>query len=136
MSETYIPQIEKNEIRRVVKELLEQHFAVIFDGTTRLGEAINIVTRSITDDFAISMRLVAFKTTKIHCDGDRLFHLILTTLQTKLGLDLDYCVAYARDSCSTNYDAVNRLMPASRNALNMLCFPHTLYTHFTTSGST
>lgn len=38
-----------------------------------------------------------------------------------------YCVAYARDSCSTNYDAINRLMPLSVNALNMLCFPHTLH---------
>ena len=76
MSATYIPQIEDREIKRVVKELLEQHFAVIFDGTTRLGEAINIVTRSITDDFTIRMRLVAFKTTKVHCDGNALFRLI------------------------------------------------------------
>jgi len=49
------------------------------------------------------------------------------TLGTTLGLDMDYCVAYARDSCSTNHAAVNRLMPASKNALNMLCFPHTLH---------
>ena len=123
----YIPQIEDREIKQVVKELFEQDFAVIFDGTTRLGEAINIVTRSITEDFVIRMRLVAFKTVKVHCDGDALFRLILTTLQTKLGLDLDHCVAYARDSCSTNHCAVNLLMPASANALNMLCFPHTLH---------
>jgi hypothetical protein len=127
MSRLYIPQIEDREIKRVVKELLQQYFTVIFDGTTRLGEAINIVTRSITDDFMIRMRLVAFKTTKVHCDGDALFRLILTTLQTKLGLDLAYCVAYARDSCATNHSAVNLLMPASANALNMLCFPHTLH---------
>jgi hypothetical protein len=127
MSATYIPRIEDREIKRVVKELFEQYFSVIFDGTTRLGEAINIVTRSITDDFTIRMRLVAFKTTKVHCDGNALFRLILTTLQTKLGLDLDYCVAYARDSCATNHVAVNLLMPASTNALNMLCFPHTLH---------
>ena len=64
MSATYIPQIEDREIKRILKELLEQNFAVIFDGTTRLSEAINIVTRSITNDFMIRMRLVAFKTTK------------------------------------------------------------------------
>ena len=127
LSATYIPQIEDRELKCVVKELLEQYFAVIFDGTTRLGEAINVVTRSITDDFMIRMRLVAFKTTKVHCDGDALFRLILNTLQTKLGLNLDYCVAYARDSCATNHSAVNLLMPASANALNMLCFPHTLH---------
>lgn len=48
MPALYIPQIEQREIDRVVKELHGHHFAVIFDGTTRLGEAINIVTRSIT----------------------------------------------------------------------------------------
>ena len=127
LAKLYIPQIEDREIKRIVKELFEQHFTLIFDGTTRLGEAVNMVTRSITDDFIIRMRLVAFKTTKVHMDGDALFRLIVTTLQRVLGLDLDYCVAYARDSCSTNYNAVNRLMPLSVNALNMLCFPHTLH---------
>ena len=127
MKSMFIPQIEDREIKLIVKELLEQHFSVIFDGTTRLGEAINVVTRSITDDFVIRMRLVAFKTTKVHCNGEDLFRLILTTLQTKLGLDLKSCVAYARDSCATNNTAVKLLMPASANALNMLCFPHTLH---------
>ena len=127
MAELYIPQIEEREIKCVVAELLGQYFSVTFDGTTRLGEAINIVTRSITDDFVIRMRLVGFKTTKVHCDGDALFRLILTTLQTKLGLNLESCVAWQRDSCSTNAAAVNLLMPASANALNMLCFPHTLH---------
>ena len=95
MKSMFIPQIEDREIKLIVKELLEQHFSVIFDGTTRLGEAINIVTRSITDDFVIRMRLVAFKTTKVHCDGNALFRLILMTLQRILGLDLEYCVAWS-----------------------------------------
>jgi hypothetical protein len=86
MGETYIPQIETLEIKRVVKELLQQHFALIFDGTTRLGEAINMVTRSITDGFTIRMRLVAFKTTKVHTNGEALCRLILKTLQHTLGL--------------------------------------------------
>ena len=124
---TFIPQIEEREIKRVVKELLQQHFSLIFDGTTRLGEAINMVTRSITNDFQIRMRLVAFKTTKVHTDGEALCRLILKTLQQVLGLDLDYCVAYARDSCSTNGTAVQGLLPHSVNAVSMLCFPHTLH---------
>jgi hypothetical protein len=51
------------------KELLKHWFALIFDVTTRLGEAINMVTRSITDEFQICMRLIAFKTLKVHVDG-------------------------------------------------------------------
>ena len=127
LAQLYIPQIEEREIKRVVKELLDQHFSLIFDGTTRLGEAINMVTRSITADFQIRMRLVAFKTTKVHTTGEALCRLILKTLQQVLGLDLDYCVAYARDSCSTNGVAVLGLLPHSTNAVSMLCFPHTLH---------
>ena len=123
----FIPQIEEREIKRVVRDVIDQHFAFIFDGTTRLGEAVNMVTRSITDDFTIQMRLVAFKTTKVHMSGDELFRLIVTTLQRVLGLNLDHLVAFARDSCATNQDAVNRMMPLTVNALNMLCFPHTLH---------
>ena len=92
-----------------------------------VGEAINMVTRSITNDFQIRMRLVAFKTTRVHTNGEELCRLILKTLQQVLGIDLDYCVAYARDSCSTNGTAVNGLLPHSINAVNMLCFPHTLH---------
>lgn len=55
-----------------------------------------MVTRSITDDFAICMRLVAFKTTKVHMNGDALFRLIVTTLQRILGLDLDYVLCCVR----------------------------------------
>ena len=86
-----------------------------------------MVTRSITDDFVIRMRLVAFKTTAVHMDGEALCRFILKTLQQVLRLDLDYCVAYARDSCSTNGVAVTGLLPHSVNAVNMLCFPHTLH---------
>lgn len=127
MCKLYIPQIEEREIKRVVKELLGEHFAFIFDGTTRLGEAINMITRSITDNFEIRMRLVAFKTTAVHMDGPSLCRLILKTMQQQCNFDLDYCIAYSRDSCATNGVAVDGLLLHTINAVNMLCFPHTLH---------
>lgn len=127
MASFYIPHIEERETKRVVHELAGQYFTLVFDGTTRLGEAVNFVTRSMTDDFQIRMRLVAFRTTKVHLSGDALYRLIVVTLQRELGLDLDMCLSYTRDSCATNHDAVQRLIPLSSKALNMLCFPHTLH---------
>jgi hypothetical protein len=127
LGRTYIPLIQERELKRLRKELLKQWFALIFDGTTRLGEAINMVTRSITDEFQICMRLIAFKTLKVHVDGPGLYRLILKTLQMDLGLNLDDCVAWGRDSCATNGVAVDNLMPHSTNAVSMLCFSHTLH---------
>jgi hypothetical protein len=73
------------------------------------------------------MRLIAFKTLKVHVDGPGLYRLILKTLQMDLGLNLDDCVAWGRDSCATNGVAVDNLMPHSTNAVSMLCFSHTLH---------
>lgn len=54
MSTLYIPLTEQREIKRVVQELLHlQFFSLIFDGTTRLGEAISFVTRMVTDTVEI-----------------------------------------------------------------------------------
>ena len=127
LSQFYIPLIEDREIKRLVNELFQQHFAFIFDGTTRLGEAVNMITRTITYDFHIRLRLVAFKTTAKHMNGHELCRLIMKVLQKQCSLDLDYCIAFARDSCSTNGTAVEGLLTHSINAANMLCFPHTLH---------
>lgn len=118
----YIPQIEAREVKRLTAEMKDKHFTLVFDGTTRLGEAIALVTRCITNDFNIQMRLIAFKTTKVHLNGDALFRLIVTTLQRDLGLDLDLCIGFARDSCPTNHDALQRCAPLAPNAVAMLCF--------------
>jgi hypothetical protein len=71
------------------------------------------------------MRLVAFKTAKVHMDGNELYRFIAELLQYNLHTRRTSVIAYARDSCATNATAVNALLTLSVNALNMLCFPHT-----------
>eukprot|EP00966_Prymnesium_polylepis_P092030 2130345-Prymnesium_polylepis.2 len=48
---TFIPKVEKFEIKRLKKEIEGQKVTVIFDGTTRLGEAIAVLLRWCPDDF-------------------------------------------------------------------------------------
>ena len=45
-------------------ELLDEYIGVAFDGTTRLGEAINTTARWCPKDLKIKMRLIDFTTLK------------------------------------------------------------------------
>lgn len=45
-----IPLIRKEEKERIKSEISASNVAVIFDGTTRLGEALAIVLRHVTAD--------------------------------------------------------------------------------------
>ena len=63
----YIPKIESAEIELVIKELFEQYIALAFDGTTRLGEAVNITGRWCSADFYLRLRLLDFTTLAKSC---------------------------------------------------------------------
>eukprot|EP00966_Prymnesium_polylepis_P321289 7377594-Prymnesium_polylepis.1 len=48
----YIPKIETREVELLTKEIDGQRVTIIFDGTTRLGEALVILIRWIPADFS------------------------------------------------------------------------------------
>ena len=52
----FIPKIEKAELDLLVSELKDQYIGIAFDGTSRLGEAINVTARWCSADFEIVMR--------------------------------------------------------------------------------
>lgn len=124
----YIPKIESRELQKVKEELKEsKFFSIAFDGTTRLGEAINIVGRFCNESFRLRTRLLRFLTTKQHTNHRQLASLISRTLCTEYGLDPDHLVGLSRDSVSTNGAACELLTdnPFIR-ADSMLCVSHTL----------
>ena len=71
-----IPKVEAIELGRLVAELDGQRCSLAFDGTTRLGSAVNIVARFCTEQFHVQQRLVRFITLAKHADGAALAGLI------------------------------------------------------------
>ena len=55
-----IPFVHSQEQQKIHKELSEKCVSVIFDGTTRLGEALAIVLRFISDK-QLKQRLIKFQ---------------------------------------------------------------------------
>ena len=125
---TFIPKIEERELAKLRVEHENEFVAIIFDGTTRLGEAINVCTRFCPADFsAIFKRLVAFKTVAKHMDGAGLFKLLSIIIAKQLQISYDQVVCGGCDSCSTNGVARRSLKTLCTGMSSFLCVSHTLH---------
>ena len=121
-----IPRVEETENLRLDKELLDQYVAIAFDGTTRLGEAINTTVRWCTKQFDLIVRLMDFTTLEKHADHAELAAHITNVVMQEHQVPLARLVNIARDSCSVNGAACRRLMLTFNSTVGTLCIAHTL----------
>ena len=122
----YIPQIESKQIQLVKTALEGQYLSIQFDGTTRLGEAINVVAKWCSSDFKLVKRLLDFHTLEKHVDAPGLCSHINDLLGRKRGVPPMNVIGFSRDSVSTNGAACRRLKLIYTAAVDMLCICHTL----------
>ena len=69
---TLVPKALARERLKLQVEYHDQFISTTFDGTTRLGEAMNFVTRWCDADMVLYTRLTLFKTTKKSMSGEEL----------------------------------------------------------------
>lgn len=124
---TYIPKIEQREMTLLKLEIDEQFISIAFDGTSRLGEAINLTGRWCDTEFNLINRLFRFMTSKLHVKAVQLASVITRVICSELAIAPDMVVSMARDSVSINGTTCRLLatVPFS-NAENFLCISHTL----------
>jgi hypothetical protein len=122
----YIPKVLEMEMERLKADLSGEHICIAFDGTTRLGEAINATARFCSEDFKIVYRLALFITTAKHLDGASAARLLTQLILSRLGLDINRVVGFVRDSAATNGVAVRGLVGTFSCSVDILCVPHTL----------
>lgn len=124
---SYIPKIEAAEFACLKKEIRGQYVSVSFDGTSRLGEAVNVTGRWCNSDFKLTTRLLRFLTAKHHYKGPQFASMITRVLCTDLNIDPSYVVCFSRDSVSVNGVACRLLCGSTFcSAMNLLCICHTL----------
>ncbi|KAL1499912.1 hypothetical protein AB1Y20_012594 [Prymnesium parvum] len=122
----FIPKVELDELTLLLKELKGQSISTAFDGTTRLGEAINMVNRWCSADFQLQQRLTMFRTVEKHMDNRRLARLIGEKLLHELRVPVSQHISFHRDSAMVNGCAVERLCQLFDNSQDILCLCHTL----------
>ena len=122
-----IPFILSEEKRSLRDEINGKDVAVIFDGTSRLGEALVVVIRFMDfDSWSPQQRLVRLQLLAKSMCGDEIARELITILSTELGIPGAKLLATMRDRASTNCVAMRTLKVVYPHLLDIGCYSHTL----------
>ena len=119
----YIPFILSEEKARLQSLLRDKNIGIIFDGTTRLGEAIAIVFRFL-DGWTVRQVLVRLRTVAKPVTGQDLAKVINRCLALEYQIDGERVVAAMRDGASVNGVAIRTFQVLCPNVFDVTCFSH------------
>lgn len=121
-----IPFIHQQEQRKITSEIKGKKVSVIFDGTTILGEAMDIIIRFVDSQWVIQQRLIRMQLLAKSLTGEQIARELLFVLQAQYGVATDSLVATMRDRASVNNLAISIVKVMYRQALDIGCFSHTI----------
>ena len=121
-----IPFIHEQEVSTIAQEIQGKNISIIFDGTTRMGEALAIVVRFITDDFKIQQRLVRMQFLAKSVCGDELAREIISILQVSYKVSPTFLLGAMHDRASVNNAAMGTVKIVFPQVLDIGCFSHTV----------
>ena len=130
-----IPFVLKQEQACLRKEIEGKHVAIIFDGTTRLGEVLAVVLRFVTDDFVIQQRLIRLQLLAKSATGEEIARELVAVLSVGYEINPSLLLSAMRDGASTNNVAMRTLSVVYVNLFDVACFSHALDrvdSHFST----
>ena len=98
----YVPLILQEEQARIHREIQNRHVSVIFDGNSRLEEAMVILLRFISDDFTIEQHLVRLQMLAKSMKGEEIASELISILSASYGIGPTFLLAAMRDRASVN----------------------------------
>ena len=104
-----IPFIASQEQANIKDELHGKDISIIFDGTTRMGEAMGIVVRYVSSEWEIKQRLVRLQLLAQSMSGDEVAREIITTLSVIYSINPTSVLATMRDRAAVNNVALRTL---------------------------
>ena len=97
-----IPFILKEE-EAVIKNAIEgQHLGIVFDGTTRLGEAMTIVLCFVSDSWTVEQRVVRVQSVSKSMTGEDIACELIHVLSSTYSIKPDKIVIAMHDHASVN----------------------------------
>ena len=76
----------KEEQQRIKQEISSKSVSVIFDGTSRLGEALAVMVRFVSDDWTIEQRLLRVQLLAKSLAGEEIAWEIISILSTSYSI--------------------------------------------------
>ena len=119
-----IPFVLKEEQQRIKQEISSKSVSVIFDGTSRLGEALAVVVRFVSDDWTIEQRLLRVQL--LAKSLSVIAREIISILSTSYSIQSNRLIACMRDGAASNGVAVRTLHILYPTLLDVKCYSHTL----------
>ena len=101
-------------------------FSAIFDGSTRLGEALAIIVRFIDKDWNIQQRLLKLEILAKSMNAEELGQRLIQCLAVEYGMQPNHLLAAMRDGAPVNEAGLRQVMFFFPNILNVICFSHTI----------
>ena len=115
-----VPFIFTQEQAHIKEETTGKNLSVIFDGTTRLGEAMAIL---IDSNWQIQQRLIRFQLIAQSMTGEQVARELISALSTQYGISSSYLLAAIRDRASVNDVAIRTLKCYTLRLLTLAVFP-------------
>lgn len=117
-----IPFVSRNETKMIKSEIKGRNVLIIFDGTTRLDEAVAIIVRYVVDTDLIRPQLQVKSTT-----GEEIAREIVNTLSVEYVISTKRVLASIRDTASSNEVAIRRTIKVDYpDTLDVGCFSHSI----------
>ena len=104
-----VPFILKEEEANLKQELQEKPVSVIFDGTTRSGEAMAIILRFVSASWTLEQHLVRIQLLCTSMTGEEIARELIHVLSATYTIDPDQLIAAMRDRASVNNVAMRTL---------------------------
>ena len=121
----YIPVLLQQEKETLKNEIQGGPVSVVFDATTREGEALAVVVRCVRG-WKLQQRLIRLLLLARPITGDELAREILAVLSTELGIGSTKLLACMRDRASVNSKAMHTIGIMYPGVMDIGCFSHTL----------
>ena len=120
----YIPFILSEEESHVHSQIAGKKVSVVYDGTTRLGEALAIILRFVSSDWKIEQRLVRVQMLSKSLSGEEIARELISVLSVSFSIGSSDLLASMRDRASTNNVAMQTLKIVYPSLVDVGCFSH------------
>lgn len=124
-----VPFILNEERQRIKQEIEGLPVSVIFDGTTRLGEALAVILRFVdSSSITICQRLIRLQLLVKSMSGEETARELLSALSTEYAIASSNLLAAIRmhDHASVNTVAMQTVKVLYPSVLDIGCFSHTI----------
>ena len=122
----YVPFILKEEESHTRVKIEGRSVAVIYDGTSHVGEALTILLRYIDAEWCVQQCLVRVQMLSKSVLGEELARELISVLSITYGIKSNMLLAAIRDGASVNSVAIQTVKVVYPVPIDVCCFPHSI----------